>query len=155
MFRYLAICFVGLLYYIQAPPLRAQAHDPRLDKLAMEFDQLSMETEDLKRTVADQDKRITELEKSVKMLQSAATPPPAEPIPAPTPPWKTPSSWNLIQAGMSEAQVVGILGPPTSVQSVEDSRILFYQPDASSTSTLNGSVTLKDDRVKASSPPAF
>jgi hypothetical protein len=155
MFRYLAICFVGLLYYTQAPPLLAQVHDPRLDKLAMEFDKLAAETDGLKHTIADQDKRIMELEKSVKMLQSAAAPPPPEPIPAPTPPWKAPSSWKLIQAGMSEAQVVGILGPPTSVQSVEDSRTLFYQPDASSTSTLNGSVTLKDDRVTASSPPAF
>jgi len=148
MFRTLAICLVGLLYFTQAPVLRAQARDPRVDKL-------TMDTEDLKRTVADQDKRIAELEKTVKMLQSAATPPPPEPIPAPTPPWKAPSSWKLIQAGMSEAQVVGILGPPTSVQSVEDSRTLFYQPDAQSTSTLNGTVTLKDDRVTASSPPAF
>ncbi len=148
MFRNLAICFVGLLYYTQAPPLRAQARDPRVDKL-------TMETEELKRTVADQDKRIAELEKTVKMLQAAAAPPLPQPIPAPPPPWKAPSSWNLIQAGMSEAQVVAILGPPTSVQSVQDSRTLFYQPDARSTSTLNGTVTLKDDRVTATSPPAF
>ena len=106
-----------------------------------------METEDpAKRSVADQDKRIAELEKTVKMLQVAAAPPLPAPIPSPTAPWKAPSGWSQIKTGMSEAQVVGLLGPPTSVQSVQDSRTLFYQPDSHSTSTLSGSVTLKDDR---------
>jgi hypothetical protein len=149
MSRTLAICIVCLVYSTQVPQaLTAQARDSRVDKLVMD-------TEELKHTVADQDKRIAELEKTVKMLQAAAAPPVPTPIPSSTPAWKAPSSWNLIKAGMSEAQVVGILGPPTNVQSVEDSRTLFYQPDSSSTSTLNGSVTLKDDRVTASSPPAF
>ncbi len=146
--RTAAICIVWLLYSAQTPVLRAQARDPRVDKL-------TAETDELKRTVADQDKRIAELEKTVKMLQAAAAPPVPAPIPSSTPAWKTPTSWNLIKAGMSEAQVVGILGPPTSVQSVTDSRTLFYQPGPNSTSTLNGSVSLKDDRVTATSPPAF
>jgi hypothetical protein len=148
MSRTLAACIVWLLYSTQTPALLAQARDPRVDKL-------TAETEELKRTVADQDKRIAELEKTVKMLQAAAAPPLPAPIPSPVPPWKVPTSWNQIQAGMSEAQVVAILGPPTSVQSVQDSRTLFYQPGPQSTSTLNGTVTLKDDRVTASSPPAF
>lgn len=147
MIRNIAIGLVWLLYAAQAPALKAQARDPRVDKL-------TLETEELMKTVAEQDKRIAELEKTVKMLQAAAAPLPS-PIPSSTPPWKAPSSWNLVKSGMSEAQVVGILGPPTSVQSVEDSRTLFYQPDPRSTSTLNGSVTLKDDRVTATAPPAF
>jgi hypothetical protein len=155
-------CIALLFYCAQRPALMAQTPDPRVDKLAPDklaldklVEKLVMDTQELKRTVADQDKRIAELEKTVRMLQSAAAPPPPAPIPAPAPPWKTPTSWNLIKAGMSEAQVVEILGPPTGVQSVEDSRTLFYQPDSHSTSTLNGSVTLKDDRVTMSSPPAF
>jgi hypothetical protein len=147
--RIVAICIVWLAYSTQAPPaLRGQARDPRVDKL-------TVQTEELKRTVADQDKRIAELEKTVKMLQAAAAPPAPAPIPSSAPAWKAPSSWNQIKAGMSEAQVVGILGPPTNVQSVTDSRTLFYQPGPTSTSTLNGSVTLQDDRVTATSPPAF
>lgn len=143
----LAIVAVGLLSSTQTPVLTAQTRDSRLDKLAMD-------TAELKRTVADQDHRIAELEKTVKMLQAAAAPVPS-PIPNPTPAWTKASSWTLIKPGMSEAQVVEILGPPTTEQSAIDKRTLYYQPDPHSTSTLSGSVTLTDDRVIATAPPAF
>jgi hypothetical protein len=125
-----------------------QARDPRVDEL-------EKETAQLKRKVADQDARIAELERAVKSLQAAAAPPVPTPIPSPTPAWHRASNWTLIKTGMSEAEVVGILGPPTSVDSSIDRRTLLYAPDASSTSTLKGSVTLIDDRVTAMTPPAF
>ena len=125
----------------------AQTRDPRVDEL-------TKETEQLKRKIADQDGRIAELEKAVKSLQSAAAPLPAS-IPAQTPPWHRASNWTLIKTGMSEAQVVGILGPATNVDSSDDTRTLYYTPGANSTSTLKGSVTLIDDRLTAMTPPAF
>jgi hypothetical protein len=125
----------------------AQTRDPRVDEL-------TKETEQLKRKIADQDGRITELEKAMKSLRAAAAPLPAS-IPTESPPWHRASNWTLIKTGMSEAQVVGILGPATSVDSSMDRRTLDYTPDASSTSTLKGSVTLIDDRVTAMTPPAF
>jgi hypothetical protein len=128
----------------------AQTRDPRVDDLIKE-------TAQLKQKIADQDARITELERAVKFLQSVAAPAPPkpEPIPAPTPAWHRPVNWTQIKTGMSEADVVAILGPPTSVDSSIDSRTLVYAPDAKSTSTLKGSVTLVDDRVSAMTPPAF
>jgi hypothetical protein len=125
----------------------AQTHDPRVDEL-------TKETAQLKRTIADQGARIAELEKAVKALQAAAPPLPSR-IPSETPPWHRASNWSLIKAGMSEAQVVEILGPPTSVDTSIDTRILLYAPDSQSTSTLKGSVTLTDDRVIAMVPPSF
>lgn len=125
----------------------AQPRDPRVDELTKQVAQLKLK-------VANQDSRIAELEKAVKLLQSAATPAPA-PIPPTTPPWHRASNWTLIKSGMSESEVVGILGPPTSVDSSIDKRTLFYSPDPSSTSTLSGSVTLVDDRVTAMTPPTF
>jgi hypothetical protein len=153
--RTVVLCLVGFLSSSYVPVLAqdnaaqtaAQPSDPQTGKLVKEI-------EDLKQSVAEQDKRIAELEKAVKILQAALIPVP-KPIPANTPPWRSPSSWNQIKTGMPEAQVVEILGPPTSVQSVTDSRILFYQPDAHSTSSLSGTVTLMDDRVIAMSPPEF
>jgi hypothetical protein len=124
-----------------------QTRDPRVDEL-------TKETALLKRRIADQDERIAQLEKAVKALQSAATPMPT-PIPSETPPWHRASNWTLIKSGMSESQVVGILGPPTSVDASIDKRILLYSPDANSTSTLKGSVTLIGDRVTAMVPPGF
>jgi SmpA / OmlA family len=125
----------------------AQARDPRVDALTTEIAQL-------KRTIADQDQRIAVLEKTVKALQALAAPAP-ERIPAPTPPWHQASNWTQIKQGMSEAQVVAILGPPTLAESVTDMRTLYYKPDPRSTTTLNGSVSLQDDRVTAMMPPAF
>jgi hypothetical protein len=140
-----ALCLVGLLYLTS--PLTAQERDPQIDEL-------KKETAQLKATIADQGRRIAELEKNVMALQAIAAPVPTA-IPAPKPPWHLASNWILIKKGMSEAQVVEILGPPTRVDSSIDVRTLLYQPDSRSTSTLNGSVTLTDDRVTASKPPAF
>lgn len=125
----------------------AQAHDPRVDALTADMTKL-------KSTIADQEQRITALEKTVKALQAAATPAP-QPIPAPTPAWQVASNWTLIKKGMSEAQVVEILGAATMTEAVNDMRTLYYTPDPRSTTTLKGSVTLMDDRVTASMPPSF
>ena len=138
---------IWLLYLALPLTAVAQAHDPRVDNLVTE-------TTQLKRTAADQERRIADLERAVKALQAVATPLP-ERIPAPAPAWQQASNWNLIKKGMSGAQVVEILGPPTREETATDMRTLYYQPDPRSTTTLTGSVTLLDDRVTASAPPAF
>jgi SmpA / OmlA family len=137
---------VGLLLLMGVVAM-AQTRDPRVDEL-------TKETAQLKHRVADQEARIAELERAVKVLQSAAAPMPA-PIPSPTPLWHRASNWTQIKVGMSEAQVVAILGSPTNVDSSIDKRTLLYEPDARSTSPLKGSVTLIGDRVTAMTPPAF
>ena len=147
MSRNPALRIVWLLYLNLPLTAMAQARDPQIDEL-------KKETAQLKTMVANQERRIVELEKMVKALQAVAAPAPAA-IPSPTPPWHQASNWTLIKKGMSEAQVVEILGPPTRVDSSIDVRTLLYQPDARSTSTLNGSVTLTDDRVTAAKPPVF
>jgi hypothetical protein len=135
---------VGLILTMTAPA-QNQSRDARTDAL-------EMQTAELKQEVADQGRRIAELEKQVVALQ---TPPKPASIPAPVPPWHSPANWGLIKPGMSEMQVVAILGPPTNVQAVEDTRKLFYTPDPKSTNTLTGNITLMDDRVIAMSPPSF
>jgi hypothetical protein len=147
MSRNPALCVVWLLYLALPLTAMAQARDAQIDEL-------KRETAQLKTVIADQERRIAALEKMVKALQAVAAPVPTA-IPAPTPPWHQASNWILIKKGMSEAQVVEILGPPTRVDSSIDVRTLLYQPDSRSTSTLNGSVTLTDDRVTATKPPAF
>jgi len=138
---------VWLLYLNLPLTAMAQARDPQIDEL-------KKETAQLKVMIADQERRIAELEKMVKALQAVAAPVPAA-IPSATPPWRRASNWILIKKGMSEAQVVEILGPPTSVDSSIDVRTLLYQPDSHFSSTLSVSVTLTDDRVTAAKPPAI
>jgi len=141
-----AVIGVGLLV-LMCGIATAQTRDPRVDELRKE-------TAQLKRRIADQEARIAELEKAVQGLQATAAPLPTR-LPAETPPWHRASNWTLIKVGMSESQVVGILGPATSVDNSIDKRTLHYTPDAGSTSTLKGNVTLVDDRVTAMTPPAF
>jgi len=133
-----------------------------------------LEISQLKRKNADQEQRIAELEKAVKALQenSARTAhiaetilkleaavknlkaiPPPGPIPAVAPAWNSASNWNLIKPGMSRAQVVEILGPPTSETSVIDTQTLYYG-DATASQPA-GSVTLTGDRLTTMVPPAF
>jgi hypothetical protein len=139
------------------------ARDPRVDELKAEIAQLNRSIADQERrladfekspigqfrlTIADQGRRIAELEKTVKVLQQSAAP-------VLRSDWHVAVNWALIRKGMSEVQVVNLLGSPTRVQSVVDVRTLFYQPDPKSGSTPHGSVTLKDDRVTASDAPDF
>jgi uncharacterized coiled-coil protein SlyX len=161
MSRLVAACMVLPLYLTLPLTVMAQVRDPRVDKLTERVDELTKqvdestkETSQLKRTVADQEKRIAELEKAMKALQTVVAPVP-EQLPSPTPPWHTSSNWTMIKIGMSEAQVVDLLGPPTRVETAVDVRTLYYQPDPRSTTGLSGSVTLKGDRVTAMVPPAF
>jgi predicted S18 family serine protease len=148
-------------------PATAQTQD-------RQFSDLTVEVSQLKSQIADQEERIAQLEKTVKALQetSARTGniaeailklegavkdlkaiPPPEPIPPMTAPWHSASNWKLVKEGMSRAQVVEVLGPPTRETSVIDTQTLYYGDSAAS--QLAGSVTLVGDRLTTMIPPAF
>ena len=148
----LALSCSGALFFVPLILLAQDSAKPA--PLDQRVKKLTQETDQLKHTVADQERRIAELEKTVKALEAIVNPTP-QPLPASTPAWQAASSWNMIMLGMPEADVVAILGPPSRVISNQDVRTLYYQPSPNSSLTLNGSVTLKDDRVTASSPPKF
>lgn len=141
----------GCLLLMFAVDLSSQSKAPGDATGKETLESVAGETAQLKQTVAELEKRVAELEKTVKALQETVAPPP-KPIPSPMPPWQASTSWGRIRPGMSETDVVAILGAATRVQSVTDMRILFYGSDASA---LSGSVTLMDDRVIAATPPAF
>jgi hypothetical protein len=128
----------------------------------------------LKSKIADQEERIVQLEKALKALQDTSARsgniaeailkleaavrdlkaiPPPEPIPPVTPAWHSASNWNLVKQGMSRAQVVEILGPPTRESTVIDTQTLYYGDSAAS--RLAGSVTLVSDRLATLIPPSF
>lgn len=116
----------------------------------------------LKRTVVEQEKRITQLEALVKQLQQALTS--SEPRPSSTPaaltspsnafPWHNPSSWDRLIRGMSQRQVIAILGQPTKIEGVAVIK-LFYQGEVANSGFVTGIVTLLDDRVLSIDKPVF
>jgi hypothetical protein len=93
---------------------------------------------------------ILKLEAAVRDLKAIPAP---GPIPTLTPPWQSASNWNLVMQGMSRAQVVEILGPPTRETSVMDTQTLYYSDSVAA--RLTGSVTLVGDRLTIMVPPAF
>lgn len=133
---------------IATPTLVAQSRELR----NRQFDELTQDIAQLKKTIAEQDRRIAQLEKDVRALQISAVPGPIPPL---VPAWHSASNWNLIKVGMSRAQIVEILGPPTREGNVMDVQTLYYNPGASSTSTLSGTITLVGDRLTEMTPPAF
>jgi len=167
MARILSSCIIWLFCWILTLPAAAQTRDRQVDDLAVEVSQL-------KRKSAAQEERIAQLEKAVKTLKESAAgagtiaeailkleravkelkaiPAPA-PIPALTPAWHLASNWNLVKPGISRAQVLEILGPPTKETSVMDTQTLYYS-DSGATG-LTGSITFVGDRLTIMVPPAF
>ena len=69
--------------------------------------------------------------------------------------WKNPSSWNGVSNGMSERQVISILGKPTSAENVGSFRTLFYRGDVAGSGFVSGNVKLDEDRVWIVNKPVF
>jgi hypothetical protein len=68
-------------------------------------------------------------------------------------PWHALSAWDRVTKGMTPAEVAGILGEPTTVQSVDNYKTLFYSGVTPDGRTLSGLVNLRDERVVAVKKP--
>lgn len=62
--------------------------------------------------------------------------------------WINASLWQSLRQGMSELQILEILGPPTSMRDQGGERVLLYALEIGNAGFLAGSVTLRD-RVAA------
>ena len=117
----------------------------------------------LQREVAAQSERIARLEAEVARLVAAlGSPPASQPtgarsVPAPRSAWMTATAWDRIRRGMSERQVISILGPPTSREvNVIDAVILFYRGEVVGSGFVSGNVYVTDeDRVLSINTPVF
>ena len=56
---------------------------------------------------------------------------------------------------MSELEVIGILGPPTSMRQEGEARVLLYAMEIGSAGFLGGSVELRDRAVSEVHKPAL
>jgi hypothetical protein len=69
--------------------------------------------------------------------------------------WLEATRWERIRTGMSELEVIGVLGPPTSMRQDGDTRVLLYALEIGSTGFLGGSVEFKDRAVTAVNKPVL
>lgn len=69
--------------------------------------------------------------------------------------WLEAARWDRVRTGMSELEVINVLGPPTSMRKEGDARVLLYAMEIGSAGFLGGSVEFRDSAVSAVSKPTL
>lgn len=133
---------LGLLLLTAAP--LATADDFKVIKLEQDVRNLERQVRELSRQVAELqrspgrpgDRALSSTNRQAPVMTSSVA-------------WLDAKNWERVQIGMSELQVIDILGPPTSLRDAAgaSSRTLFYALEISPTSFLGGQVKLEDRRV--------
>jgi hypothetical protein len=105
---------------------------------------LEQEVRNLQRQVQVLSRRLDQLDsrpaRSAPRPTTGRTTAPAD-DPAP---WVDARKWQQLRPGMSELDVIGQLGPPTSMREEDGARVLYYALEIGASGFLGGSVTLKD-----------
>lgn len=69
--------------------------------------------------------------------------------------WLEAARWDRVRTGMSELEVINVLGPPTSMRQEGDARVLLYAMEIGSSGFLGGSVEFRDSAVTAVNKPVL
>lgn len=127
-------------------PLSATANDLRVS-------QLEQEIRRLERQVLALSRRLDEMQRPSFTTERPAAPPAAAP-PSSTE-WIDAAKWRRVKPGMSELEVIGLLGPPTSMREENGERALLYALEVGTSGFLGGSVTLRNRAVTRIQPPVL
>ena len=108
---------------------------------------LEQEVRNLQRQVMSLTRRVDEL--GTRPSRAPETLPPiSRPQSGETPErWLDAAKWRQLKAGMSELEVVSVLGRPTSMREEGGGRVLFYALEIGSSGFLGGSVKFRDRAV--------
>jgi hypothetical protein len=120
-------------------PMLAAAADPRVSFLEQEVRNLQRQVQALSRQV-DELSRPPRPERRVMTKPAAATG-------SPSTQWVDASKWDALRPGMSELEVMGLLGAPTTIRREDGASVLLYALEIGSSGFLGGSVTLRDRAV--------
>ena len=146
----IALISTVLILLVQ-PSAFAQSTQQRIEALTIEITFL-------KRLIAEQDRRISTLENKIKAgavgsTGSTSSTGSAAPVGS-VMSWKNPGNWSRIKSGMSEQQVVAILGMPTSRHGRAVVK-LVYEGLISGSGYVSGNIKLMDNRVAVVNIPVF
>jgi hypothetical protein len=131
---------VRFLLLLACMPLAALAADEG------RFSFLEQEVRNLQRQVQALSRQVDELRTRPALPpdragNTAATPP------ATSDTWLDAARWRRVRPGMSELEVIGTLGVPTSMRAQDGTRVLLYAMEIGASGFLGGSVTLRDRAV--------
>jgi hypothetical protein len=114
---------------------------------------LEQEVRNLQRQVSALNRRVDDLTRPRATSPSrpdTARAPSADPTG-----WLDVEKWRKVEPGMSELEVVSLLGPPTSMRDVDGARVLFYALELGSSGFLGGSVRFRDRAVSEVQTPVL
>ena len=69
--------------------------------------------------------------------------------------WLEAGRWDRVKNGMSELEVINLLGPPTAMREENGARVLLYALEIGSSQFLGGSVEFRDRAVTAVNKPVL
>jgi hypothetical protein len=122
----------------------------------LKVSQLEQDVRDLQRQVLAQAQQIAELRAQLNRPAPGLVSAPARPPQVAAEKnevWLDASKWELLKPGMSELEVVSLLGPPTSMREKDGDRVLLYAMEIGASGFLSGSVTLRDRVVLKTQKP--
>jgi len=130
-----------LLLLMTLTPFSAfAADDGRISFLEQEVRNLQRQVQALSRQVDEMRTRPSQ------PVQKGAAPPEVEPA-ANSLDWVNAAKWQKLRRGMSEVEVIGTLGAPTSMREEGGARVLLYAMEVGTSGFLGGSVTFRDHVV--------
>jgi hypothetical protein len=132
---------------VSAPVLATAADD-------LKVAQLEQDVRDLKRQVLALSRQLDEVRNRPGSPPARIGPTPGT-SPANHDEWVDASKWQRLRVGMSELEVLGLLGPPTSMREENGVRVLLYAMEIGSSGYLSGSVSLRDRVVSGVQKPAL
>jgi hypothetical protein len=130
-------------------PFAATADDLRVS-------QLEQEVRRLERQVLALSRRLDELQRPSFTPERRIGPASGAVVaPASGDGWLDAARWRRVKPGMSELDVIGVLGPPTSMREESGERVLLYALEVGASGFLGGSVTLRERVVTAVQIPVL
>jgi hypothetical protein len=129
----------------------AGADDYKVSQLQQDVRDLQRQVQALTRQIESQRLQPAPLPGNVVNPGAANALPPAAGVPV----WVDAGKWQRLAPGMSELEVVSVLGPPTSMRTSDAERVLLYALEIGSSGYLGGSVTLRERVVVGIQKPVL
>ena len=126
----------------------AAADDFKVIKLEQDMRNIERQIQDLARQVNDLQQRISHSGDRQIYAPAAQA--------APSSQWLNAANWKRVHPGMSELEVIELLGPPTTMRTAGgDARTLLYAMEIGASGFLGGSVEIRDRHVISVQAPVL
>jgi hypothetical protein len=121
----------------------------------LKVSQLEQDVRNLQRQLQAQSQQIEELQRQLARPDLPRPLPPSIAAATTAGLWVDASRWQRLQVGMSELEVISLLGPPTAMRVKDGDRVLLYAMEIGASGFLGGSVTLRERVVFSLQKPVL